>query len=353
MDTFEDIALSKLASVLSNQIILPIENNATWQRILSNAGEKGYFSSIGGLLTPYVYERGFENNNKRFKDYYSGIKLVFDQSYNNGMDSEKLNRILSSIVDEINLEDIFPPNPENFSSEKRREYGWEGIYYSYKEAFEELNYNDQRILDFIKSNSVPDFKLFINNLQILNLDIDIDSGKLKVTTFTQQSSTDTRNPSILSRWLTSRYPLIGTSYREAVENYANGNAVPCVTSCRNVLTGLFSELKDDGSSSWLRGLQNISTDTNIDNVTAKNIHQGSANKSIVFDNAGKFNYPRFMLVYNLYSLTCDLGAHTHEAPKVEGQLLPEVTTMNDALLALRATEDILIWVKEEMRKKSL
>ncbi|MFL0366149.1 hypothetical protein ACH0BF_24455 [Pseudobacillus sp. 179-B 2D1 NHS] len=93
-----------------------------------------------------------------------------------------------------------------------------------------------------------------------------------------------------------------------------------------------------------------STDAYVENVKAPNkIPQGSANDKFEFENDKRFNFPRYNLVYQLYSFTCDLGAHSTEAPKIDGKLYPEKTELKDAQLCLRMTEDVLIWVKERLK----
>lgn len=164
-----------------------------------------------------------------------------------------------------------------------------------------------------------------NNLNILNLDVTYTDGKLKLTPFTEQSLHISRNPSLLVNWLIEHYPSVGELYKKAIENYIDGEAVSCISNCRNIITGVFSHNKDDGNRSWTKGLQNLSTDTNIENINApNNIMQDSANKGITFENDNVFKYPRFKLIYHLYSLTSDLGSHSTEAPKIDGTLFLKI-----------------------------
>ncbi|CAG7610940.1 hypothetical protein PAESOLCIP111_01310 [Paenibacillus solanacearum] len=344
MDNFDEIALSRIATIINKKRIVRTHNNATWNRILSNAGQSGLYEAYSSLLNPYSYNGSYQNENHKFDEFYTAIKNILKAVYSNGENTDKFVILISSIVDEMDLMDLFDGDINELMPRRSR-----GYFDSLDDYFKDVS--DEDGLKFIKENAVTDFREFLQNLHILNQDIIFTKGKLQLKPFTEQSNT--RNPSLLVDWLNDYYPEIGRAYKEAVENYINGQAVPCLSSCRNVITGIFSEFKNDGNK-WVKGLQNLSTDRNIENVvTPNNIVQGSANKNIVFDDQTKqFNYPRFTLFYDLYSFTSDLGAHNTEAPKINGVLYPETTTLNDALLGLRMTEDVLIWVKERLKTYS-
>ncbi|MDK8643450.1 hypothetical protein [Niallia taxi] len=188
--------------------------------------------------------------------------------------------------------------------------------------------------------SKQDFKVLKNNLKIFNFDITYSKEEeaLILSPFTVTTPELKRESSSILSWLDKKFPNIGKIYKEAVDNSIAGESVSCISNCRNIITGIFSEYKDDGNRSWVAGLQKVSSDTNIHNVrTPNNIHQGSAN----IEN-GEFKYPRFQVIYRLYTLVSDLGAHSTEAPKIDGKLCPEITTSHDALWCLRMTEDVLL-----------
>lgn len=341
MDKLDEISLSKLATVLDKQTIIRTNNNSKWEKILSNAGQSELYERFRSSLNPYSYNGHYQNENYLFDEFYSAIKSILKLVYSNGENAAEFHLLMSSIIEEINIENLFEGDLEELLPRRYR-------YYTLSEFFKEKT--DEECMEFIKDKSNDDFKVFINNLNILNMDISYSNGSLKLMPFTQQFTDISRNSSLLLNWLNDNYPSIGKSYTEAIENYIDGEAVSCISCCRNIITGIFSHYKDDGNKSWAKGLQNLSTDTNIENIHAPvNIIQGSANKDITFDNDKVFKYPRFKLIYHLYSLTSDLGPHITEAPKINGALFPEETTMNDALLSLRMTEDVLIWVKERLK----
>ncbi|MFJ7512577.1 hypothetical protein ACIQW7_24475 [Peribacillus simplex] len=343
MDRLEDISLSRIATILDKKTIIKTNNNSKWERVLSNAGQSELYDRFRNSLNPYSYNGQWQNDNSGFEEFYSAIKSILIRVYSNGENAAEFNLLISTIVDEINIMDIFEDEIQEFIQKKSRYYN---------DTLDELfkDKTDKECLEFMQENAINDYRLLINNLNILNLDITYSNRKLKLTPFTQQFSKISRNPSLLVDWLNDNYSAIGKMYKEAIENYIDGEAVSCISNCRNILTGIFSYFKDDGNKSWTKGLQNLSTDINIENIQApNNIAQNSANKGILFENDKVFKYPRFKLIYHLYSLTSDLGSHSTEAPKIGGELFPEDTTLNDALLCLRMTEDVLIWVKERLK----
>lgn len=339
MDNLDEISLSRIATILNKQTILPTNNNSLWERILSNAGQSELYIRFSSSLNPYYYNGSWQNDNPVFDEFYSAIKSILKIVYSDGENLEEFNLLMSSIVEEINLNNIFE---EEVVKRLGRRY-WDLADYFKGTSNEEC-------VRFIKEKSMNDFKVLQNNLNVLNLDFTFSNGKLKLIPFTEQSTQVSRNPSLLVEWLNTNYPPIAEMYQEAIENYIDGEPVSCVSNCRNIITGVFSHFKEDGNRSWVKGLQNLSTDTNIEKINVpNNIMQGSANKNIHFETDNEFKYSRFKLFYQLYSLTSDLGPHITEAPKIGGTLYPERTTLYDALLCLRMTEDMLIWVKERLK----
>ncbi|WP_095022173.1 hypothetical protein [Bacillus thuringiensis] len=343
MDRLETIAVSKIATVISNQTIIKTNEHSKWDRVLSNAGQSSLYSEFSTSLEPYYFNGVFKNENPSFEQFFSSIKTILHKVYQGGDNAEEFTLFLGTIVEEIKIEDLFDDTSLAFLPRKyQRSLDPIGDFFKEK--------SEEECQDYIIKNAKDDFQLLKNNLNILNLDIFFRKGRLNLKPFTEQSNGVLRNTSILLEWLEGNYPNVAKLYQEAIDNYIAGNSVSCISNCRNIITGFFSHYKDNGNRSWTKGLQNISTDTYIENVTApNNIAQGRANTKIIFDGPNEFKYPRFSLIYSLYTLTSDLGAHTAESPKIEGVLYPERTTLNDALLSLRMTEDVLIWSKEQLK----
>lgn len=343
MDKIDEISLSAIATILNKNKIVRTENNSKWDRILSNAGQSELYYKYSNSLNPYSYNGNWKNSNDGFEEFYSAIKNILKTVYRNGESVEEFTVLMGTILEEVSIFDLFDYEIGDLSQSKVR--------IQYKEIEKKLRKSsDEEITKFILEKADNDFLLLVNNLNVLNLDIKYSNKKLILMPFTKQSSHIHRNPSALMDWLNENYLSIGELYEEAVNNYITGQSISCISNCRNILTGIFSHFKNDENKLWNKGLQNLSTDTNIENINVpNNIIQGSANKNINFENDNKFKYPRFSLISSLYSLLSDLGPHSAEAPKIDGKLYPETITLNDALLCLRMTEDVLIWVKERLK----
>lgn len=341
MDKFDEIALSRIASLLEKRTFFTTPNNSTWERILCNAGQSKHYETYGYALRPYKI--GTDWDNPGFEGFYSAIRSILKMVYSDGKKTEEFNYLMIEIVDNIKIDNIIKG-------------GLEAIFnrFELSRAVEDLDTQLRKkeqgdLTKFLLDKSIDDFKQFVHNLHILNLDISYSEGKLVLRPFTQQTADESRNPSLLIDWLSKEHPSIADMYAEAIENYAKGEAVSCISNCRNIITGIFTPYKDDGNK-WTMGLRNLSTDTYIENVQApNNITQNSANNKFVFESDTRFSYPRYNLIYKLYSLACDLGAHSTEAPKIDGTLYPEITELKDAQLCLRMTEDVLIWVRERLK----
>ena len=54
-------------------------------------------------------------------------------------------------------------------------------------------------------------------------------------------------------------------------------------------------------------------------------------------------------MYQIYSFLSDLGPHKDEANLLNGQVDYETPTMKDAIMGLRFTESILIWLYQNQQ----
>ncbi|MGL5316551.1 MAG: hypothetical protein ACRC92_25060 [Peptostreptococcaceae bacterium] len=341
MDSLEKIALSKIATVIANKSFLKVGSNSVWERILSNTGYENLYEEYSKYLNPYTYNGPFENDNNFFKDYYIGIKEIFNKLYDNGNNVKGLLFLLKSIIKEINIE--FIVEDRDSVLEEVSTYGKK--YYSIEEYLKTLSENDINM--FLEKNQSLDFKEFINSLKILNLDLEIvrekNSIKILLERFAGTLELE-KEKSKLSEWLNNLNPDFRRVYEQALENYISGNAIATITSCRNLIIGLFNLAKDD-KTKWLMGLKKVSTDKNIDLIINP---QEILNKPLS-SGWNEVKYPRFKTIYAVYSMASDLGDHSLEGPKIDGEMYLEDIKLYDAHLVLRMTEDILIWVMESGR----
>lgn len=344
MDSIEEITLSKMAAILAKEEIFKIYDNSTWERILSIAGQSKLFNQFEEELTPYIYNGTWKNPNLQFNEYYTAINRILKTLYIERKSIEELYVLLDSIVKDFELRLILS---DSYIDEL---YGIFGN--DMNELKRELaEKSSENAIKFILDNAKSDLLNFQKCLHILNLDLTYENNSLGVKPFNFQGSLELeRKDSILLDWLKVEKPTISDLYVEALENYIAGNSVSCISICRNIIIGICEGDKDD-ETKWLKGLQKISTDTYIQHVQVpKNIIDNSANRNLGINNGG-FNFARFKLIYYLYSLTSDLGAHTSEGPKIDGVVYTEVTTLEDALWILRMTEDFLLWYKQTLTKK--
>lgn len=346
MDTIDKISISKIAAIVTKKDILHVDNSL-WERILSVAGQSELFVRYKNSLTPYSYNysngRNYENSNPQFSQYFSAVNEILKNVYNSGKGIDEFTLLINEVINEINISNILL---EEFLSSINRDYfgGYEDklLKKLSKMSVEEAD-------SFILKNAKEDFKELKRNLQVLNLDIVYENNRLRLKISTNQGAKELeRNVSNLLRWLEDVHPNVANIYIEAIENYTVGNAISCISNCRNIILGICEGSKND-ETKWLKGLQNLSTDTYIKNVQVPSqIANDSANKVLGLNNVG-FKFPRFKTVYQLYSLASDLGPHISEGPMIEGKVYTENSTLADALWILRMTEDFLIWVKNSQK----
>lgn len=329
MDSLEKIALSKIATVITNKSFLKVGSNSVWNQILSNAGYENLYIKHSKNLNPYIYNGLYENENSYFNDYYLGIKEIFNEIYENGNNVKGLFSLLKSIVKKINIHFIVEDNER---------------FYPIEDFLKKFSESDIKV--FLEKNQTLDFKEFKNSLKILNLDIELikngNSLELSLKRFAGTLELE-KEKSKLSEWLNNLNPDFRRVYEQALENYISGNAIATITSCRNLITGLFSLAKDD-KTKWVMGLKKISTDKNIELIEKP---KDIIDQSPLVSNTCK--YTRFKAMYSVYSMASDLGDHSLEGPKSGGEMYLEDVKLYDAHLVLRMTEDILIWVMESGR----
>ena len=336
MDSMQKIAISKLADILSSSNLI-IPQIDIWRKIFNNAGLSDLYENKLPQFTIRVEPYGYNPNEKNYyhnEKCYNGLYDTFDELLYN---REALLKLFESIANKISIFSIFVDNAEkDFKKEIPKA---KGTYID-----EILNSLDTTQKNFLLSKYAnTDFKQLRNNFNLLELDICFDKEKLNIYPFTGGVRESSFDSSILLQWLSSNYGNIADSYTDAIKAYSNQDEVACITHCRNIITGIFSYKKDE-QKKWLDGLQKVChKDKNIMNVTANKI--GGLHYNANSDKrAEQYQYPRFNLIYKLYSFTCALGAHINEGNIVGSDIELEEVSLEDAFLALRMTEDMLIWL---------
>ncbi len=339
MDTIQQIAISKIADVLSEgSLIYPTPD--IWKRILYNAGQGELYEENYVKL----HIRCTDNWNQIYEHddrCYSALLEIFSCTID---DFAIFIKIINSIVSKINMYSIF-----NEGIFKAFKYGSRGF-----DLDVELSKCDfERKIKLLNEYNSKDFKHLKSNLNILGLDItfdELENDKLVVKAFSFIKKVEDK--SIMISWLGRYYPNILESYEAAIKMHGEGNSVECLVNCRNVLTGIFSYSKDE-QTKWYKGLQKAcKTDKNISNIQSpSNISNWKYNPHDA-DKNKRYNYPRFKTIVQLYSFVSDLGAHKDEGNIINGIVDHEKPELTDALLGLRMTEDVLIWLYQN-RKNNL
>lgn len=326
MDDIKQIAISKIADILSStNLVIPQVD--IWKKIFNNAGLSELYDFKKHCLATKEVNIGFGDYEYYHNDRcYSALNEILG-----GLEEEqeKFLSLLNSIVDKINiysiLDDKNPTNKHNDLDEVL--------------ARKSLEYKNNLLANYPSK----DFKLLRNNINMLNLDIQFTDDGLKVIPFTNRVVESSFDDNILIHWLTEQYPTIKDSYTDAIKAYSNGDDVGCIAHCRNTITGIFTINKKE-KRKWKDGLKTACKDKNItninkiDDILTMKYSENSNNPN------ERYRYPRYNLIYRLYTFTCALGAHANEGNKTIDGVDNEVTTMEDAFMALRMTEDVLIWL---------
>ncbi len=250
---------------------------------------------------------------------------------------DSFTKVINSIVSKINIYNVFTERIDR--DLKKGSYNFDLIEYLSKQDLEK----NMKLLDTYPSR---DFKYLRSNLNILGLDISFrkeEINKLGVMPFSFIENS--KDKTIIENWLESYYPNILESYENAIKMYGLGHPVECLVNCRNVITGIFSYRKQE-QTKWYFGLQracnrdkniiSISAPSNIPSWKNGDVHNSDINK--------RYNYPRFKTIVQLYSYLSDLGAHKDEGNIINGNVDYEKPELCDALMGLRMTEYVLIWL---------
>lgn len=325
--------LSKIADILADNNKSPI-NPATdvWKKIFCNAElEHLYLEKEPQyrVTSNFVDEKYF--NDRTYNALYETFKGLQFQF-------EDLVKLLNSIANKMYIYRIFSNDAEK--KIKRETTLFKEDYLD--ELFRKLD--GVQINKFLSQYSNPAFQSLKINLNNIGLDISHDCDGFCIRPFTQNYNDDITELDIVSQWLYTKYNNVFQSYEDAKKSFGNGDKTACITHCRNIITGIFSYKKDDGTE-WYRGLHKMCyQDKNIQHLTNSkkisetkyNVHSPKVEE--------RYQYPRFNLINRIYVFTCDLGAHINEGNISDGEIEHEVPTMEDALFALRMTENVLIWL---------
>jgi hypothetical protein len=109
---------------------------------------------------------------------------------------------------------------------------------------------------------------------------------------------------------------------------------------------LFSKYKGTESfAKWFRGAADVSGELDSNNMSDIKNHLDALGKKDLadfFEENANGSYKKTRAIYSIYSMLSDYGTHRQEGTV-------EVPSKEDALMMLRMTEDIMIWIFQKKR----
>ena len=339
MDDHRKIAISKIADILSGAEILTPSIDL-WKTIYNNAGQSKLFEKYSDKLETKVVPYGYGADERYlYQNDYCYTALL--ETFFSLEDEQEMIRFMNSIVCKIRINRVFPKNIEEKLEEDDYSLTYER-YFEIDEFISNLSLEEKNVV--LRKYATYSFETFSQNLHLIGLDICLnDIGGLTILPFSDSIRESEFDFSLLMVWLRTNYENIADSYIDAVRAYSSGDNVGCITHCRNIITGIYTTKKDP-QRKWMDGLKKIcANDKNITNVDANKIHTYVYNANSD-DNNLRYQYPRYNLIYRLYAYSCALGAHINEANTTPSGIDFEIVKPEDALMCLRMTEDMLIWL---------
>lgn len=155
----------------------------------------------------------------------------------------------------------------------------------------------------------------------------------------------------MEKWLYSKYSDVYSSYESALNSFSAGDLGAAIESCRTTLTGIFSKYKGVPyqTSKWLLGLATETGDfagtqpSDVSQMTPiKKAIEDMGKKDIAdfFEENLNGSYKKTKAIYAIYSMLSDYGTH-----RMEG--IGEIAKNEDALMMIRMTTDILVWIYQK------
>jgi hypothetical protein len=287
-DKFEDIAISKLVSVLSKYSKDVFKENGDLMDLLKCIGLTDVAKKYENKLDPNSFNGKHKNVNSEFNPR-EGLHDIVDTIKSNEI---ALGNFFQEYVERVNKlsESDFVTLSDNFSV----------IGYSLEVIVneEEVNFDgDCKIV----------YKLLPSTTGVYERKIDI---------------------SYLTGQIENKHNKYLHFYSEAIDEYGDSHYIASIGSCRILIEKIFEEA-DSINQDHNKGFLNITgEETPSGCQTPKLTQQGIFN----FWLKEKKGFNRYRLFVTMYSLFSGLGQHGEEK-----------VSKYDALLCLRMTEDILIW----------
>lgn len=294
-----ELILAKICSILDKPCFIR-KKNGELKKILKCSSLANLYDDYSDYLEPYWYNGTWENKREEYS-VFIGLDNIFTELLKSN-ETKKLSLLLVELGKNIN-----PSITEKYYEEDK-----------YKQYVDELT-NLYQLLGY--------------NLTMHNDEFDV----LPLTGGSEKIS-DVYG---LEQWLLSGFAEIYDSYEGAIDAFVSSNFGTCIEACRTTLTGLFSKYKGpDSFAKWFRGTANIADEYDGSNMQDIKNHLDALGKkdlSDFFEENATGNYKKTRAIYSIYSMLSDYGTHRQEGTV-------ETPSKEDALMMLRMTEDIMIWI---------
>lgn len=262
---------------------------------------------------------------------YEFFAQLFDSAIRHNGTSEILLRKsgLSSLCEEYERE----LTPYSYNGQWRNEnvqYNPQSVFF---EVFPELD--DKHKFIFMK-NIIEDANLYMfsteqveNYLSLLGYSLESDSETCSKYTIVQSTRGVIERGddiTLLEKRLQDEFPEVFRAYDEALSTFGNGEYKSCIDNCRTV----FEKITE--------AVVGMNNDQAILSITHERVVDGnnvvtSKRKIYEYWLEHKKGVNRYRYFTTLYSMMSGLGTHGEEQPQKA-----------DAVLILRAIEDVLVWI---------
>lgn len=283
LDSREEKSLAQLCFYLDMPVrrVANKNGNGWLEQVLSCVGLSSLVDEYSNYFNPYSYNRGYTNDNDSFNPELGMLKVC------NRIKHEK--ELLNEFINEI-----------------------------------------FRRLDNIEDDFL--LRQISNCVQLLGYELQIESTEIGERYSIQYLSSGEierqREMSVMRKELNINHPDILRYYNEALETYSNGNFKSCIDNCRTAYEKIFAIL-DSENGDYLRGILSATGETIIENGAELK----SKNKIFKYWLEKNKGANRYRIMATLYSGMSGLGPHGEDNPSQE-----------DALLILRMTEDVFLWL---------
>lgn len=283
MDGKNKVARSNVYADFGKILKAQIKNNEDYKVVFARAGLSDMEDKYELYLTPYWYNRGYRNDNEDYNPEYACLSLC-----------QELEKSDETLVHFFNV------------------------------ILENTKKIDEDIIESLE-----------RYLEVMGLELRIEEQekeywneyKYSLIPLTRGAEKRKQDLDLLSTSLDKTNPQLFKLYNEAINNYGNGNYVSCIENCRSLFEAIFKRL-DPVSKNYAKGILQATKEKVVENGAVLD----SRNKIFNYwlnNNQGANRYRLFM---TLYSVMSGLGTHKEDT-----------ATMEDALMLLRFTEDVLIW----------